>query len=161
MWHFAFCTFQIYFKKKERKGSEAWYKPHVHPTARWQISTRTTTAIMTLLSIWDRSTPLLLNKTFSFRNNEQKLFVSCVKAFKAVNKSTIARWVKSVMTSTSSMGHKGVPIIYYIQIKAWLWPFGAPTLMILWGPPQTEPPFNSPAPVLNIFYSRYILPTFT
>jgi hypothetical protein len=28
-----------------------------------------------------------------------------------------------------------------------------PRLMKLWGPLQTEPPSNSPAPVLNIFYS--------
>jgi len=41
--------------------------------------------------------------------------------------------------------------------------------MTFWGPlaneimesPQTEPPSYSPAPVLNIFYLRYILATFT
>ena len=39
-----------------------------------------------------------------------------------------------------------------------LWSFGTPRIMKLC-PPQTEPLFNSVAPVLNVFYSLYILVT--
>ena len=48
------------------------------------------------------------------------------------------------------------------------WVFGGPDYDLLgpqaneiMGPPQTEPPLDLPAPVLNIFYSQYILTTFT
>ena len=47
-----------------------------------------------------------------------------------------------------SSGH-----MIFLGIRARLWPLGAPKLMNLWGPPQTEPPSNLPMPVLNIFYS--------
>ena len=39
-----------------------------------------------------------------------------------------------------------------------LWSFGTPRIMKLC-PPQTEPLFNSVAPVLDVFYSLYILVT--
>ena len=49
----------------------------------------------------------------------------------------------------------------YMYIQNGLWPFGAPRLLKLRGPLQTDPPSNSLAPVLNIFYSLYILTAFT
>jgi hypothetical protein len=53
--------------------------------------------------------------------------------------------------------------LYHLRIPSEQGPimtFCGPRLMKLWGPPQMEPPSNSPVPVLNIFY-LYILATFT
>ncbi|CAG2204684.1 unnamed protein product [Mytilus edulis] len=41
-----------------------------------------------------------VRKTETLRNNEQKVFISTIKPYKSVTKSTIARWVKTVMKSS-------------------------------------------------------------
>lgn len=54
--------------------------------------------------------------------------------------------------------------LFVYSSRARLWPLRAPRLMKSWDPSQTEPPFNSTAPVLNILYSWMIyriLVTFT
>lgn len=41
-----------------------------------------------------------LKRTFPLRGNEQKLFISYVKPYKAVSKSTIGRWLCKVLTAS-------------------------------------------------------------
>ncbi|CAC5412249.1 unnamed protein product [Mytilus coruscus] len=48
-----------------------------------------------------------VRKTETLRNKEQKVFISTVKPYKPVKKSTIARWVKTVMESS------GINIEYF------------------------------------------------
>ncbi|CAG2191649.1 unnamed protein product [Mytilus edulis] len=46
-----------------------------------------------------------VRKTETLRNKEQKVFISTVKPYKPVTKSTIARWVKTVMKSSGMNKH--------------------------------------------------------
>ncbi|CAC5365270.1 unnamed protein product [Mytilus coruscus] len=65
-------------------------------------------ALLTLQSLGDmlHDTHICLTyeeyvrKTETLRNKEQKVFISTVKPYKPVTKSTIARWVKTVMKSS-------------------------------------------------------------
>lgn len=75
-------------------------------------------------------------RTANLRGPENRLFIACVKPFKAVTKSTISRWVKQLMTkagininvfgthscrsaSTSSLAFSGVPINNIMKSVGW------------------------------------------
>ena len=75
-------------------------------------------------------------RTADVRKDEQKLFISCVKPFRAVTKSTISRWIKTIMgnagininvfgvhscraASTSLAASKGLNIDIIMKAAGW------------------------------------------
>lgn len=77
-----------------------------------------------------------LECTKELRGNETRLFISCVKPYKAVTKSTIARWIRQIMcisgidvkiygphscrsASSSAAAKRGIPIDQVMKWAGW------------------------------------------